>query len=371
MISHLFLRVALLAAALSLPVSASAASASKVFTVSNTGNGLLTISDAAISGNDSEFALAPGGCATPLQPGSSCNFTVSFAPLGTGARPPALLAFTSNGANGPRHTISLSGTGGASCVAGKQVFSYTGGDQFVQVPAGCTGALVKAWGAGGRAAAPYLDTQQPTRGGGGGFAQRALTNLAAGTTLTVVVGQGATSNAATYGGGASGGYAGGGGLSGVFSGSKTQANAILIAGGGGGGVNNMGGAGGGQAGGSPADVAAFYYDGIFIFQGGKGGTQTAGGSGGGMEGPGASPGGVLVGGTGNGSGGGGGYWGGGGSDDQAGGGGSGYAPGGTLIAGSGCAVANSRDVDYITGVGKGGCTTNTSGGNGRVVIQWQ
>lgn len=371
---HLRTLVASLALAALLAPSAHAAMADKTITLTNTGNGPLTITTAAqpISGNTAEYALTGNTCSS-VAVGASCALTVRFTPTGSGTRPAAALNFTSNGTNGPTHSIALTGTGGASCTAGKQVFSYTGADRVIQVPGGCSMATIKAWGAGGRAGTPNVDSGLATRGGGGGFAQRTLSNLAAGATLVVVVGQGGASSAATYGGGGGGNYsysAAGGGLSGVFSSSKSQANAILIAGGGGGGMNNTGGYGGGVQGGSPQTFGAPYYDGIFYYWGGKGGTQTAGGQGGGMEAPGAWPGGALVGGAGWTGGGGGGYWGGGGSEGQAGGGGSGYAPGGTLIAGSGCAVANSSDPDYGAGIGNGGCSQNTPGQNGRVVIQW-
>lgn len=91
-----------------------AASSAKTFTVTNSGSGPLTITGAAISGNPAEYALTPGGCATPVAVGGNCSFTVTFTPTGVGARTPATLNFSSNGTNGPTHSISLAGAGAPS-----------------------------------------------------------------------------------------------------------------------------------------------------------------------------------------------------------------------------------------------------------------
>ena len=126
------------------------------------------------------------------------------------------------------------------------------------------------------------------------------------------------------GGGSRGssGRGGGGGYSGLFEGSITHANAIIIAGGGGGSTGDPGG--GGHGGGDQGNAGS---------NGGRaglGGTQTAGGSGKGSSGSGSA----LQGGNGvNAGAGGGGYYGGGGGNpsgtisDGAGGGGSGYIGG--------------------------------------------
>ena len=151
------------------------------------------------------------------------------------------------------------------------------------------------------------------------------------------------------GGGTAGesGRGGGGGYSGLFLGSVTHANAIIIAGGGGGSTGDpaRGGDGGGTQGdaGSNGDRA------------GGGGTQTAGGEGKGDSGSGSE----LQGGIGSSAGaGGGGYYGGGGGNpsgtisDGAGGGGSGYIHP-TLIT-DGRTIKRSED------------QTNFEGGTGRV-----
>lgn len=254
------------------------------------------------------------------------------------------------------HYTSASITAGltvtaAACSGGKQVFEATGGDQFVTVPAGCSIATVKAWGAGGGTGNNSLSA------GGGGFAQRNI-GTTPGETILVVVGKGGTSalSPASYGYGGKGGVSGnvganGGGLSGVFRGTASRANALVIAGGGGGASTYAGGgAGGGSAGQSGGYGAA-------------GGTQSAGGA-------------VELTGDSNATdayygGGGGGYFGGGIAYLSGGGGGSGYAPGGVLTTGSGRLVANSSDADYVAGRGNGGIGSYQIGQDGVVVIIWQ
>jgi hypothetical protein len=191
--------------------------------------------------------------------------TVRFTPTGSGTRAAASLNFNSNGTNGGAHSIALSGGRGESCTAGKQVYSYTGYDQVATVPAGCSTATIKAWGAGGG-----VGTYAAVCSGAGGFAQRTVTGLTTGDNLVVMVGRGGTGYSASYGGGGAGALSGsayggsGGGLSGVFVGSKSQTNALVIAGGGGGTyLSTVGGAGGGASG---------------LDAKGMGGTQTAGGA---------------------------------------------------------------------------------------------
>jgi len=123
----------------------------------------------------------------------------------------------------------------------------------------------------------------------------------------------------TGGGQGGSGRGGGGGYTGLFEGSITQSNAIIIGGGGGGSTGDpaTGGAGGGNEGNAGSNGG----------RAGLGGTQTAGGAGKGSSGSGSA----LQGGNGSSAGaGGGGYYGGGGGNpsgtisDGAGGGGSGY-----------------------------------------------
>ena len=149
------------------------------------------------------------------------------------------------------------------------------------------------------------------------------------------------------GGGGHGEGGGGGGFTGLFEGSVTVGNAIIIAGGGGGGSNDPagGGAGGGLTGG----------DGTNGGRAGKGGTQSAGGAG---SGNGGNPGGALQGGSGA-AGGGGGYYGGGG----------GQTVGGCCADGAGGGGSS-----YIGGVTDGSTTTGTggaaNGGNGSFRIEF-
>lgn len=102
-----------LALAAALSPAAYAASSSKAFAVTNTGNGPLTITEASVSGNPAEFTLTGNTC-TSVVAGGSCALTVTFTPNGSGTRTPASLTFSSNGTNGPTHSIALSGTGAPS-----------------------------------------------------------------------------------------------------------------------------------------------------------------------------------------------------------------------------------------------------------------
>lgn len=226
-----------------------------------------------------------------------------------------------------------------------QTYRYNGGNQTFNVPISARRLLFKCWGDGGTAGHGL--------GGGGGFAGgRKL--VQGGEALTVRIGFG--------GGSGSEGYRGGG-YSGVFAGSITQGNAILIAGGGGGqgcdyacggSGNYRGGAGGGASG--SAGVGAGCAS-------GGGGTQTAGGSLCACNTQGTNQrGSALQGGSsGFGGGGGGGYFGGGSGCRQgywqhtAGGGGSGFT--GRLdsdqvnTSGGATTAANAGDPDRAANVG--------------------
>ena len=114
-------------------------------------------------------------------------------------------------------------------------------------------ADLRALGAGGGSS-----NQRSVAGGAGGLSTGKFTFLQ-GTTYKLVVGgkgdSGDSNNNGGSGGGGnsrtgSGGGGGGGGYTGLFVGSVSQANAVIIAGGGGGGSNDpaTGGAGGGLTG---------------------------------------------------------------------------------------------------------------------------
>ena len=273
-----------------------------------------------------------------------------------------------------------------ACPTTATVFAYTGTTQSISVPAGCTTATIKAWGAGGGSG--YLGF-----GGGGGFASK-VTSVTPGTQLAVEVGKGGTTYNVTTG--ATHGYGGsGGGLSGVFAGSVSQANAIVVAGGGGGGGSQPHGisvpvpppaaagctstAGGGTA----------PYFGGSSYAIGFNASAVAAGAGNGSAGRAGSSGNGLLGGSayaslnqwGGAGGGGDGYFGGGGGgimytsgtnyvSGGPGGSGSCYAPGGTVVAGSGAFVANSTDSDYASGVGNSTDVYQETAQHGRVVIRW-
>lgn len=219
-------------------------------------------------------------------------------------------------------------------------------------PSANMSANIVMWGAGGGGGGEGISAYK-FRGGGGGSAS-GIATLASGQSFIVRVGQGGrganNTNAFSYtaaaGGGGASTYNGdwgtgsGGAYTGIFAGSETHANSIMIAGGGGGGgvnrynnVEGNGGPGGGTTGGN-----GFYNGSNNSSYAGGGGTQSAGGGGGGSSPYGAGQaGGQLIGGTtfttgniGIGAGGGSGYYGGGsgtysGDIVGAGGGGSGYA----------------------------------------------
>lgn len=200
-----------------------------------------------------------------------------------------------------------------------------------------------------------------TGGGGGGSDTRSVAGskggLAEGTFTFVkdqeyklIVGSGGDIVTAGRPGGGTGGgtrgssgRGGGGGYTGLFEGSITHANAIIIGGGGGGSTGDVGngGAGGGNEGDAGSNGG----------RAGLGGTQTAGGEGKGSSGSGSA----LQGGNGSSAGAGGaGYYGGGGGNpsgtisDGAGGGGSGYIGGvtdGTNTTAGGAAADGGSGAD--------------------------
>jgi Fibronectin type III domain/Glycine rich protein len=229
--------------------------------------------------------------------------------------------------------------------------------------------VVKMWGGGGR---PNSGGSTGWGAGGAGGAAVGTVAFTQGTTYILRVGgagANGTAPANAYGAGNSGGVfsvgtaGSGGGYTGLFSGSVSQANAVLMAGGGGGGASSRGDglggrsgyAGGGTTGASGGDFVA------------GSGTQSAGGSAAGSGSP--TSGSALQGGNGSngGAGGGGGYFGGGGGGSQGdggygGGGGSGYfkpsdVTSATLYTGSGTVTGNNSDADKPTNAGAG----NTAG----------
>jgi hypothetical protein len=278
-----------------------------------------------------------------------------------------------------------------------QTFNYTGSVQNWSLPGDMEYVSVYAWGAagGGGTAGGWSDGAPAGAGG----AAEGLLDVSGLSTLAVVVGQGGNgapgqniSHPATiFGGGGTktdandNRYGGtGGGLSGVFIGSFTHANSLLIAGGGGGGGSSRtsgnqssGGAGGGTTGQDGSSYNAGRH--------GYGGSQTSGGGGGVGAGASGTAGSALQGGIpANGTnfyggGGGGGYYGGGGGayeEEQnmgGGGGGSGYlhptrAVSGTLYAGDRTTTGNASNPWRPTNAGTASTSDGQDGWNGAVVV---
>ncbi len=257
-------------------------------------------------------------------------------------------------------------------------FTYTGSEQYFNVPAGTGKVRAKMWGAAG---AEYnANTNLNNSGGAGGYTETTFNILPGESQLTVIVGGGKTgNNGGGYAGGGGGvnGGSGGGGLSAILSGNKSgcfttttylqnastptavltalsgASGVIAVAGGGGGAgwytINNQfAGNGGGLVGGSGSG-----------FSSPTGGNQTSGGSNNSQ----ASAANRFIGSSitqnfsGGGSGGGGGGWYGGGAhqganeQNSAGGGGSGfigYVDGSTSIALSPNQADSASYIDSIT-----------------------
>ena len=133
-------------------------------------------------------------------------------------------------------------------------YTYDGTDDTITLNNGeSIAGTIMAWGGGGGGDASGI------AGGGGGFVTGTFAYSSTGSDLIVSVGQGGPKGVKGGSGGAGGGY------SGLFLGSKTHGNALVIAaGGGGGGDGYAGGAGGGTTGGTGTT--------------GGGGTQVAGGA---------------------------------------------------------------------------------------------
>lgn len=256
----------------------------------------------------------------------------------------------------------------------KLVYSYTGADQEWVVPSGVTKAKFKVWAPGGAGDHFF--------GGAGGYTEAELP-VTAGQVYKIVVGQGGVSlvnagyTANPYGFGGRGygvsippnntqcsGFAGGG-LSGVFLTSVTQGNARVIAGGGGGSSNDSNGNTANQS------------------QGGNGNDPAHSGGAAGMTGEDGSN-------DHSHGGGGGGYTGGrAGANGQtrstptgefkAGEGGAGYVHSSALTQTIASTVEfdnlppNRNDVDYISGIGRGGEDDGAPpfpGGNGLIIVYY-
>ena len=100
------------AAALSPSASLSGSAEPQTVTVTNTGDGALTIRAIGIKGAASGDYAQSNNCLRTMAPGGSCAITVRFTPHGYGLRP-AALTLTDDGLGGTQ-TIALRGTGTAA-----------------------------------------------------------------------------------------------------------------------------------------------------------------------------------------------------------------------------------------------------------------
>ena len=264
-----------------------------------------------------------------------------------------------------------------------QTYSYSGSVETLTVPNGVTQMTFKIWGAGGAGG-----TYSNSGGGSGGYSEGTFT-VTPGDNLIIAVGGGGL-HGTTWGSGGDGGWpgggfgtsgdatgGGGGSYSGVFMGSHTHSNSLIIAGGGGAGTGfRYGGAGGGTSGNNGQ-------------YGGNGGSQTSGGSGtsgddgSALQGGNGDANGSQNSGSSDGGGGGGGYYGGEGgySDAKGGGGGSGYynstyvVGSGTLTTGNngsnsgGGSAVNTGYAEYQSGVGVGS-NQSSDAGDGLIYVEW-
>ncbi|MCH2195388.1 gliding motility-associated C-terminal domain-containing protein [Kordia sp.] len=267
------------------------------------------------------------------------------------------------------------------------VFTYTGSDQVVTIPANAIGMQVKVWGAGG--GHEIVGTGGYAGVGGYTYARFDSSVVIPGNQISVVVGAGGNFNgrpdefspAAVYGFGSISGHDQGGGLSGVFIGNTTvletdNSRALIIAG---------GGAGYENSGGLPDEGA----------QGNNGNSLSSGGEatmrGASDDFPSSSCTPLPT--TAHFSGGGGGYEGGnrtqtlvanyssvyGTCDNNraAANGGSGFVNPSAIVSsiqftadGTINLPPNVSDPDYISGVGVAGTNSSNAGGNGLVIICW-
>jgi len=122
-------------------------------TLSNSGDGALTIHSIGISGtNPGDFAISNNPCGSSLAAGASCVISMTFTPSAQGARS-ASLTISSNDPTSPTLTVSLSGIGveplisvqPGSLAFGSQVVNTTSSAQSVTVSN--TGTAALAFGA--------------------------------------------------------------------------------------------------------------------------------------------------------------------------------------------------------------------------------
>lgn len=259
---------------------------------------------------------------------------------------------------------SLLPAGTPEALWARQVFTYTGADQVINVPACATKMRAKCWGAGGHSQSYLI-----THGGGAGGYTEAVIPVTPGEQLRVIVGQ-ATTAVTSYGFAGATNHGAGGGLSGIFRKAgpvrvlPSEAHYALIIAGGGGGADYAGTTQ--SRGGNGNDPV--YSGGQNSMQGisdnTEGNASANGGGGGGYRGGGRhyrdSIQGLAT------------------TLPYGGEGGSGYTIVGAtnvvmLSTPDGQRTApNSSDPDYQTGIGVGapGALVDAAGGHGLVVIYW-
>ena len=272
-------------------------------------------------------------------------------------------------------------------------YNYTGSDVNFTVPTGVQSISATMWGGagGGAHGESYNDS-----GGAGGFASGTI-DISSMSTLVFQVGQGGnqtgTGGGSTYRAYPSAGQTtngrvnwssgGGGGYTGIFNGSVSQANCLLLAGGGGGAGAHGGGGGtsgqsgsGGNGGGLFSGTSDTSGAGHRGFYGGRvsvaGDPSLNGGSGYVLTGQDAQS---------DSGAGGGGYWGGGkGSSHDGAGGGEGFANStyvsNETLSATGSHSGKQSSINppqtgnsfYSSGIARG--NANSTGGNGKLVIQY-
>ena len=287
-------------------------------------------------------------------------------------------------------TFSISpAVGGQSNIAltSGSSFNITTNGFYTITPLGDFSANVQVWGAGGGSLGG---------GGGAGGYSAGIVAFKTGVSYNVVIGSGGSGTTTSRG------ACGGGAGSGINF--TSNGTAIIVAGGGGGdaGGTAPGVAAAGAGGGTEGQSGVSGDRGFGFTTGGRGGTQSAAGgsapgsrrTGSGGSGPNGGGGGTgspnAAGGVGYGAGGigaynggdagsgggGGGYWGGGEGGGDAGGfgggGGSGHVnplvvTSGTTLQGNYRYTINTSP-QYIAGVGNGGITAGSRGGNGAIVL---
>ena len=111
-------------------------SATQVLTISNTGALTANLSTLTIIGtNAGDFALNSNTCGSTLLAGANCTIGVNFTPSAGGTRS-ASLTVTSNAANGPTNSVTLTGAGLINQVTLTVVKAGTGSGTVTSSPAG-------------------------------------------------------------------------------------------------------------------------------------------------------------------------------------------------------------------------------------------